>query len=218
MYQKLLRFAAAETFLQLGFEKTSEHALNIAADLLAHYIEAQTKRILPFQGGAAAAPVKMLVADFYRLEEYQKEELFQFLDQQMQIRRQTKEKAEDGMLQHALNAMPQEARDAFRTNAFKMAGAVHPEEKSRHKVVHEISVDGFLAEFIGKCSAKEPEQRAAPAPVDGTGILSDCYQIVPAPAAPKEGATPRPPSVFKPAQTLFSEDYAGSEIYKISGP
>lgn len=215
IYRKLLRTVAVETFLQLGFERASEQSVNIAADLLAHYLTAQVLRILPYRRSSRSA-ARILVADFYCLEEYQKDELFQFLDQQLQMRRQPKEKTEDGTLQHALNAIPQEARDAFRTTALRISGALQPDEKTSMKIVNEVPVDGFLVEFITQCNAQAAVPQTVLAEPDGEGILTNGCAVVSDPPSPKpEALRCEFPQMVQSPQELFCEDFASTEKFGI---
>lgn len=214
IHKKMLRFAAAEAFLQLGFERTAEQALNIVADVVSYYLEAMVQRMHPFQDSSAKTITDLLVGSFYGSEQYQKEELFPFLDQQLQIRRQMREKAEDGILQHALKTLPHEAAHP---SPLRMVNAISVEERARPKILDEMVLDEFLADFIEGCS-QEDSRRAV------TGYAYDMSVPIVSSTGAESGASDEARIDALPAgrvddvlevQELFLEDFSGKEKYKV---
>ncbi|KAI5168690.1 hypothetical protein PAEPH01_0336 [Pancytospora epiphaga] len=151
-YKKLIRFAAAEVLMQLGFERTTEHALNIIADVATHYMESMILRIYPFQSSPTENVIDMLIRAFYGFEQYQKDELVSFLEQQLQVRRQMRDKPEDNVLQHALRSLPMEST---RSHSLRMINTTAVEERARPRILEEMIMDGFLSEYIERCNQIE---------------------------------------------------------------
>lgn len=159
IYKRMLRLVSAEVFLQLGFERASEQAINLSSDLLEFYIEALVKRMVPLQACDGGAVVGHLVHGCYRTEEYQKDELMQFLDQQNLIKKQLKERSEgESSLLHVLKVLPQEIN--FKSTHRNSRNLTIEERSSGpSKVAAEVFVDDCLNAFIGECSG-EPSRRA----------------------------------------------------------
>lgn len=212
MYKKMLRLVATEVFLQLGFERATEQSLNIGTDLLSYYLEALVKRMVPFRGAGTRTIVDMLVSDFYRNRQYEKEELLQFLEQQALVRRQSKEKTEGDPLQlNVLKTLPQEV--SFR-NTFQNINMLAIEEKNRPKVTEEIIIDDFLAGFVEKCSAETVHRAVVDFSFDTSNILEEVYSG----AQPKdEGPFCVQPDILA-IQEFFLEDFSEKEKYKTFKP
>lgn len=214
IHKKMLRFATAEVFLQLGFERTTEQALNIVADAVSYSLESMAQRVRPFQDCPTRASVDLLVDSFYDSEQYQKEELLQFLDQQLQIRRQLREKTEDGLLQHALKTLPYETAH---TSTLRMASAMSVEERAQPKALEEMVLDDFLAGFIDRCAQESPCRAATDYNYDtsvpivnSAGLDSSMTDVAGLDAIP----VGRVDDILT-AQELFLEDFSNKEKYKV---
>lgn len=149
LYPKIAKLSVAEILLQVGFENTSEQALNVLGDILLYHVEWMTKRILPFTESEDEIQIKRLLLDLFSNEEYQKDELYQFIEQQNLIRKQLKEKIDGECDQNLLSLLKILPKDVSLETSFKNAKNVALEEVSIHSSVYEeVNVDSFLNAFI----------------------------------------------------------------------
>jgi len=212
MHRRLLRLVATEVFLQLGFERATEQSLNIGADLISYYLEALVKRMAPLQDAEPYTIINMVVGDFYADGEYEKEEMLQFLEQQVLIRRQSKERVEGDPLQlHVLKAQPQEM--SFR-NALQNINTLAVGEKSRPKATEEVAIDSTMTAFIEKCNAETAARSVAEFNFDTTKILEEICED----AQSKDEGPFCSQFDISAIQEFALEDFSGRERYRVYKP
>lgn len=153
IYKKMLRLAAAEIFLQLGFERGSEGTINLCADILEYYTEALIKRIQPFQHVDSNIIINTLISNFYYTEQYQADELVQFIEQQNILRKQLKPVDEqNNNLLHLLRILPPETNFKPTNRHNRNLSIEEKNIEGPSKIISEVAVDDFLNEFIDECN------------------------------------------------------------------
>lgn len=152
--KKILQLLSAEILLQIGFEKSTEHSLHIMTDVFVYYFESLIRKCIPFNGIEPDILLQYLIEDTYMTELYQKKELYSFLDQQISIKAQLKDKFDiecDESLLHSLRILP---KGVSLKSAFKNTKTMTVEEKKSMEIYPEIQIDDFMADFIEKSSSQ----------------------------------------------------------------
>lgn len=149
--KKILKLVVAEILIQIGFERTTDQAMNLCVDLLVFYLENTIKHSMIFGNCPAKHAIANLFFKFYYSEQYQKEELYQFAIQQAQIRRSVKEKIEDANnLLYMLKVLPPGIY--FRNTHIKTNTLTIEEKNSPVKIIEKANLDEFLYNFINECN------------------------------------------------------------------
>lgn len=128
--------------------------MNVLAEILAFYMEMLVKRTLPFSACHPEIANKFLMEDAYFSEKYQAKELHSFLDQQIFIKKQLKDKFDlecDESLLHSLRILP---KGVSLKSAFRSTKATTLEEKKGMEIHQEIETDEFMSEFLEKSSSE----------------------------------------------------------------
>ena len=149
LHKKLLSFAVAEILSQLGFERCTSQCMAILSDLLEYYAESLLRRIQSLEDIPSDLAVMYLLKSTYDEEQYQYDELLQFIEQQRQLKSLIKDVSDEPpSLMHALRILPPDFKLETPGRTTSHLGA---EEKNRPAhVIAEAEVDDFLREFIEK--------------------------------------------------------------------
>lgn len=166
--KKVLEILVAEILLQTGFEKCTDHSIDLLTEISIFYIESLIKNTKPFMNADPLIICKFLIENAYTDEEYQIKELLHFLDQQKNLVGERNEADAPESLLHALNCLPNIKSIAGNVKSNKIMGL---EEKRTAEVFHEVKMDDFMMKFIEKCS-KAPANRV----VESFGF--DCLKII----------------------------------------
>lgn len=151
LHKKLLKLVSAEVFLQVGFERGTEQALNLTTDLLAFYLETLVKRSSYLQSVTPRLIISHLIDMFYYNEEYQCEELYQFVEQQIQMKTIIKEYGDtESSLLHMLKILPEEIN--LKSAQRSSTNLTIEERNNPVKIVIEAPMEDFLCQFIEECS------------------------------------------------------------------
>lgn len=156
--KKIIQLLSVEILQQIGFEKSTEQALNIITDIFTYFFESLIEKCCPFAGCDPSVVIRFLVDDTYSTEQYQIKELLNFIDQQILIKNQLKEKYDidcDESILHSLRILP---KGVSLKSAFKNTKTMTLEEKKSLEIYHEIHLDDFMVEFIEK-SGDVPSKR-----------------------------------------------------------
>lgn len=221
--KKIFRLLSTEVLLQVGFERSTEHAMNILAEILAFYLESLAKKVVPFSECSPEVANKFLVEDTYFSEQYQIRELHSFLEQQIFIKKQLKDKFDvecDESLLHSLRVLP---KGVSLKSAFRNAKAMTLEEKKSMDVHQDVQLDEFMSEFVEK-SGLEASRRVAGVyafncskvieGINEQGVRERKATIEDLGVAPKNRIFGYHDSVLA-EQELMIEDFNGTEKYKV---
>lgn len=226
--KRLLKLVSTETLLQLGFERATEHALNIITDVFAFYLESLVRKaaVLQLPQGQSTGGedeehsiCKYIIEDTYEEEQYQTKELMKFMEQQAGLKAQLADKHDincDESLFHALRLLP---KGVTLRSVFKNTKTSTLEEKKSAEITEDILVDEFMEGFIQKCSC---EGGARPV----VTYSFDCLKIVDNPVGnalvPFDRMTKKPNEwicgyrdQILAAQEFFIEDFYGTEKYQV---
>lgn len=161
--KSILQLLVAEVLLQTGFEKTTEHSLNVLTEISIFYLENLIKKIQPIKDLHSDFLIKELLT-VYSDEKYQFKELLSFFMQQKNLIGE-KDKETESLL-HLLKCLPNsiDSQGVIKSNK-----TLSLEEKRIE--VHEVKMDDFMSKFIEKCS-KEPKNRTV------ENYKFDCLKIL----------------------------------------
>ncbi|ELA42236.1 uncharacterized protein VICG_00635 [Vittaforma corneae ATCC 50505] len=139
--KKLLKLVSTEVLLQLGFERSTEQALNIITEIFSFYLESLIKKAISVQksdgkddsneGSANTSHLdcRYLIEDTYHEEQYQIKELVKFMEQQIALKTQLTNRHDvecEESLFHALRLLP---KGASLRSVFKNTRGATLEEK-----------------------------------------------------------------------------------------
>lgn len=221
--KKIFRLLSTEVLLQVGFERSTEHAMNILAEIFVFYLESLTRKVHPFSACGPEVANKFLIEDTYFSEKCQVRELQSFLEQQVFMKKQLKDKLDvecDESLLHSLRILP---KGVSLKSAFRNTKTMTLEEKKSMEVHQEVQLDDFMSEFIEK-SGLEGNRRAVEVyafncskvveGINEKGIRECKVTFEEASTAPKDCIFGYCDSVLA-EQELMIEDFNGAEKYRI---
>lgn len=180
--KKILKIAAVEILLQLGFEKCTEEALNILVEVYSYYIErtiGNSKEIVGILGGneskeefiskeeAKSSSFKdnkqntKFVYLFLKMNKSLNNELLQFVAQQnniMNLLKNSNTEVKSGNIFKTLKFLPKEqtlrALHKTNNNSNKTNLLLDLEEKNESEEGGEVEIDAFFKAFVEKCEIK----------------------------------------------------------------
>jgi len=212
--RRLLKLVATETLLQLGFERATEHALNILTEVFSFHLESLIKRAALFQREGGEGICRYMIEDAYWDEQYQIRELMKFMEQQMS---QLGDRQGESPF-HALKLLP---KGVTLRSVCRSTGTPTLEEKKSTEIVEdtvEVQIDRFMEDFIERCTTERGVRHVVGYSFDCSVMVesTSCNGLVPyecTNSRPRETLCGvRDPMLAE--QELFTEDFV--EKYQIS--
>ncbi|KAH9412305.1 histone-fold protein [Ordospora pajunii] len=157
MNLKILKLAVVEILAQSGFDRTTDQALNVLADVMRLYIEQLGQRMKQRheKGVVAELMYGIIVDELYDESEYQIAEMLSFLRYQITIKNYLSDRynvgSEESIL-HVLRILPKNAQLRMLMRSGGSLSEINKVERDAHE--EGLSIDEFTRGFI-ESSLKE---------------------------------------------------------------
>lgn len=218
--KKLLRLISTEILLQLGFERSTEQALNVLTEIFSFYLESMIQKLIPVSSCEDSDKLcRFLIEDAYRESEYEAKELLKFIEQQISFKLMLVDKHNadcDESLLHALKLLP---KGISMKSVFKNTKTATLEQKKSVDIIEDIVVDDFMNNFIHKSSLETSRRVVGSYSFDCSRIVEDINGNGLVPFDRINGKQKSQicgyKDVYLAEQELFIEDFYGNERYAI---